>query len=440
MFTQGLVVDLIAAPELGPYELRLVDIDPTALEAAVGLSRRIVERFDAPISVRAATDRRELLPGAEVVVCTVGVGGRRAWERDVLIPRKYGVYQPVGDSVMPGGIARAMRMIPALVAIANDVAELCPDALLFNYSNPMTANCWAVRQATGVPIIGLCHGSAQVERKLARLLGAPPAEVSSLAVGLNHLTLFFDLRWRGRDAWPLLRERRAAALSAPDDGSTVGLTFPPELRFSNHPFAWSFFDTYGAYPSANDRHITEFFPAQFPGGSYYSKTLGVDAFSFEQIVAWGDRIYADMLAQASGAKEMEQATLSHAEGEHEQLVDMLRSMAYDERRSFYVNMPNNGAVPNLPADAILELPAIATASGLRPMQILNFPAPLAEIIASKLPAIRLTVAAALAGDRALMVEALLADGSVSNGDTARQLADELLEANRAYLPQFYADA
>lgn len=138
-----------------------------------------------------------------------------AWETDVIIPRNYGIYQPVGDSVMPGGILRAMRMIPALVEIARDVKALCPQALFINYSNPMTANCWAIREATGVPVVGLCHGVFHVQQQLARLIGAPPEQVTALAVGLNHLTWFTDLRWHDRDAWPLIRApgRRARRVS-----------------------------------------------------------------------------------------------------------------------------------------------------------------------------------------------------------------------------------
>ena len=145
-----------------------------------------------------------------MVVLTVGVGGRRAWEVDVEIPRAYGIYQPVGDSVLPGGISRAMRTIPVLVEIARDVQALCPDALFFNYSNPMTANCLAIRKATGLEVIGLCHGVFHVERQLAAFIGAPHQEVTTLYAGLNHLTFIFDLRWKGRDAWPIARARLEA--------------------------------------------------------------------------------------------------------------------------------------------------------------------------------------------------------------------------------------
>jgi alpha-galactosidase len=443
MFTQGLVADLILAPDLGPWELGLVDIDPSALAVAEGLSRRMIEARDGKISLRASTDRRDLLPGADIVVTTVGVGGRRAWELDVFIPRKYGVYQPVGDTVMPGGISRAMRMIPALVDIAHDAASLCPQALFINYSNPMTANCWAIRQATGVAVVGLCHGVFHVERQLARFIGAPPQEVTSLFAGLNHLTFIFDLRWRGRDAWPLARARLAEERGEPVDAAVLGQYFAEmgaasdDFKAADNPFSWSLFEAYGAYPAVNDRHVTEFFPERFPNGRYYGRTLGVDGFSFENTIAWGDKIYADMRAQALGEAPLNERLFERAEGEHEQLLDILRSIERDERRIFSVNLPNRGAVANLPDEAILELPAAATAAGLRPLQMLDFPAPLAAIVTRKLMATALTVEAALRGSRNLLVEALLADGAVTDPAIARQMADELLEAHRRYLPNFF---
>ena len=440
VFTRGLVADLILTPELGPWTLGLVDVDPSALETAEGLSHRMVRVRGADILIEASTDRQEVLPGAAVVVVTIGVGGRRAWEQDVFIPRRYGIYQPVGDTVMPGGISRAMRMIPALIDIARDVQAMCPHALFFNYSNPMTANCWAIRKATGAPVVGLCHGVFHVERELAAVLGAPHHEISSLAVGLNHLTFFYDLRRNGDDAWPTLRQMAAEALH----GKARDASFPAAgdlmahpVQIAHNPFSWSLFETYGAYPAANDRHVTEFFPERFPGGSYYGKTLGVDAFSFETVITWGDEDYAAMRAQALGARPLDERIFARAAGEHEQLLDILRAIGRDSRRVFSVNLPNAGAIPNLPDDAILELPAVATARGLRALHLPDFPDTLAAITARKLAATRLTVEAALTGDRNLFVEALLADGAVANRDVAERMAGELLAAQRPYLPNFF---
>ncbi|MBN2389634.1 MAG: hypothetical protein JXR84_02845 [Anaerolineae bacterium] len=428
MFTQGLVADMLHSPDLGPWQLGLVDIDLEALATAEGLCRRMIAASGAEIAIEASLDRRDVLPGADVVVTTIGVGKRRAWEADVFIPRKYGIYQPVGDTVMPGGISRAMRMIPALVDIARDVADVCPDAKFFNYSNPMTANCHAIRKATGVPVVGLCHGTFDVSRQLARFVGAPPEESSTLFAGLNHLTFIFDLRWQGRDMWPVAREKLAAE---PDAGSRDDFA-------AHNPFSWSFFETYGAYPSANDRHVTEFFPERFPGGAYYGKTLGVDVYSFEGTIAHGDQVYADMQAQALGAKPLDERIFHRTVGEHEQLLSILRALRNDSREIFAVNVPNRGAVPNLPDEAILEIPAVATATGLRTMSIPDFSDALAAIISRKLAAVELTVEAALRGDRNLFVEALLVDGAVIDPDVAREMADKLLEAQKAYLPHFFA--
>ncbi|MFZ4656383.1 MAG: hypothetical protein ACOYNY_05205 [Caldilineaceae bacterium] len=414
-FSQGLVADLIMTGK--PWQLGLVDIDPVALETADGLSRRMIAARNADIVVEASTDRRDILAGADAVVTTISVGGRRAWEADVLIPRNYGIFQPVGDTVMAGGISRAMRMIPALVAIAQDIAKLCPQAIFINYSNPMTANCWAVRKATGVNVIGLCHGVHDVTRELAQLIGAPPAEVTSLFMGVNHFTWIYDLRWRGEDAWPLVRERVAQGVE-------------------RDPFSWSLFAAYGAYPAVNDRHVSEFFPERFPQGRYYGKQLGVDAFSFERTIASGDSRYAGMHAQAIGEAPLDESLFARAEGEHEQLIDILASLWEDRQRIFSVNLPNQGVVPGLPAEAILELPAAATGRGFLPLHAPVLPPALIAPIARRVAAHALTVEAALTGDRRLWCEALLADGCVTDPLIAEQLVAEMLAAHRPHLPQF----
>ncbi len=441
MFTRGLMADLILAGQ--PWRLGLVDIDPQALATADGLCRRMVEAGGADIMIESSRDRRDVLSGSDVVVTTIGVGGRRAWEVDVFVPRRYGIYQPVGDTVMPGGISRAMRMVPAMVDIARDVMALCPQALFVNYANPMTVNCRAVRKATGADVVGLCHGVMHVERDLARFVGAPLPEVTSLAVGLNHFTWIFDLRWRGQDLWPSVKARLAEerGQAAHADGLSV-LPFTKDgpdagrPRAADSPFTWSLFDTYGAYPAVHDRHVTEFFPERFPQGQYCGKVLGVDAFSFEDVVALGDRIYEQMTAQALGRIPLHTALFARAAGEHEQLLDILSAMKGDTRRVFSANLPNRGAVPNLPDDAVLEMPVVATATGLRAMQVLDFPDRLAEMVRRKIESQEVTVEAALSGNRALLVEALRADGAVTDRTTAQKLADELLREQRAYLPQF----
>jgi alpha-galactosidase len=426
MFTQGLVADLIQSGK--PWKLGLVDIDPEALKVADGLTRRMAQVKGAPIEIESSTDRCDILPGADAVVTTIGVGGRRAWEADIQVPRRHGVFQPVGDTVMPGGISRAMRMIPAMVGIARDVLRLCPEARFFNYANPMTANCMAVRKATGANVIGLCHGTFHVEHQLATFIGKPDAEVSALAAGVNHFTWIYDLRWQGADAWPLVRERIAQERG----GANLNRPFP----VAENPFSWSLFEAFGAYPAVNDRHVVEFFPERFPGGQYHGKTLGVDVMSIEQTIARGDEIYQKMRAQALGEIPLEERVFQRGSGEHEQLVEILAAIEGDQRKLYAANLPNRGLIPQLPAEAVLEVTCVATGRGLAPVGVIDFPNSLAAPLQRKLAAHALTVDAALTGSRKLFVEALLADGAVNDPALAGRLADDLIKAHKQYLPQF----
>ena len=425
VFTQGLVADLIQQEGIGKWELGLIDVDAEALENVVRLAELMIQTKGADIKLSASQDRKDLLPDTDVVVTTIAVGGRRAWEADVFIPRKYGIYQPVGDTVMPGGISRAMRMIPVMLEVADDIGHLCPEALFVNYSNPMTAICRAIRRETAIPVIGLCHGVNETEGYLADFAGLPREQVTTLAVGLNHLTFVFDFRFDGEDAWPIIQHKLAHLRGS----TSAGL--PADNRFS-----WSLYDVYGAYPAVSDRHVVEFYPERFASGEYYGRKLGVDAFSFEDTIASGDRTYEEMIEQAHGRRQLKDYLFHRAPGEHEQLLEILKSIQMDERKVFSVNMPNNGAIPNLPSGGLLELPAVATGRGFAPLCIGDFPDVLAAKIAKHLLINEITVEAAVTGSLSLFVEALLADGSVSDREVARKLAEELLRAQKRHLIQF----
>ena len=425
VFTCGMVADLI---RMGwKLELSMVDIDPGALEVAERLGRKMIEAARAPIVLRASTDRREVLSGATAVICTVGVGGRRAWEQDVFIPRNYGIYQPVGDTVMPGGTSRAMRMIPAMVEIAGDVLDLAPDALFFNYSNPMGPICRAVRKATGAEVVGLCHGVREVAQYLASVLGVNHADLEYTAVGLNHLTWFTEVQAGGQEVSARLREIAKGKLSRIHKKGSLGECFlesgswepGPDEPEQIHPFSWELLLNFGAFPAAMDRHVTEFFPRMFSRkGSYYGKTLGTKCYSFERTIACGD-------------KDFERIS-----GEHEQVMEIIESIRTDAGRIYSANLPNRGQVPNLPAEAILEGPAAAGSTGLRPVKLGPLPSALAGILAQRLAWVETCVEAALEGSREKFIQALVLDGAVESLEQAVKLADELLAAQADYLPWF----
>lgn len=367
MFAVGLISDLVAGG--AEASLVLVDTDPVALETVERLARKLADsgtaqKSNARLEIAAHTDRRAALPEATVVVCMIGVGGRRAWEQDVFIPRRYGVHVPVGDSTGPGGASRALRMIPAMVDIARDVLDLAPQALFFNYGNPMSATCRGVRKATGAHVIGLCHGVFHIGNQLARLLEVPPRDFTYMAVGLNHLTWFVEARADGRDAMPRLREladRQAAREPAPELGLHFAEAGNADIEKINHdPFCWRLMQLFGAFPAPSDRHVTEFFPQCFARGEYFGKRLGENAYSFEKTIAHGDRLYEKMREEAFSPQPPSDEYFVRGGGEHEQLLEIVACIRGGQNRVFSANLPNTGQAAQLPPEAVLEGPAVTT--------------------------------------------------------------------------------
>jgi alpha-galactosidase len=438
MFTQGLVMDMIRNPGAGAWSLHLVDVDEHALSAVGSLVAKMLKAGGSDIALSLSTDRREALPGADIVVATIGVGGRRAWEHDVLIPRRYGVFQPVGDTAMPGGISRTMRMVPAMVEIARDVARLCPRALFINYSNPMTNICRAVRKATGVPMTGLCIGVEESVRFLASVAGVDRSTVTYRAAGLNHLTFIYGLRHDGEDLMPLVQERWTAMKGRMDRAQIGAGAFGPEASapWNHDPFGMSFLERHGVFPAPGDRHTTEFFTDRFPSGSYYGKVLGKDAYSFEKTIEYGDRIYAEAARIGASAGPLPDGFLSTMAGEQEQLMEIINAMERDERKAFSTNVPNRGAVPNLPDEAILEIPSLATADGFLAVSQPDFPDAWAGVIMKFIGISEVAVEAALKGNRKLFAEAILMGGYLADETAVSTMVEELLAAHAAYLPQF----
>lgn len=440
MFTQGLITDLIKMNPGGhEWSIALCDIDEEVLKNVTSLVKKMLKVKKLDVEVTASPDRCEVLPGADYVISTIGVGGRRAWEQDVYIPRKYGVYQPVGDTAMPGGISRAMRMVPAMVDIVNDTKRLAPKAFFFNYSNPMAVICRALNKAVDFPVTGLCIGTAGSEWYIADYMGYERSRVTSLAAGINHCTFIYDYRVDGKSVKEEIRQRISKDYSAAFDSEMIDRYHGKQEGIETdlgEPFSWDFFLRYGAYPAPGDRHITEFFTEYFPGGAYYGKRLGVDAYSFEGTIKWGDEIHEHMMGMARSEEDLPDDFFDHSHGEHEQLISIIDSIERDSRKTFYVNVPNRGAIPNLPNWAVVEMPAVATAGGLVPVYLNDFPAPLACMTNRFLAGVEMTADAALTGDRQLMEEAIMMGGYLTDRVAVHKMVDELIEAQRQYLPQF----
>jgi alpha-galactosidase len=430
VFTPGLIADLTGSTLFADATVSLVDINPRSAETMARYTQRVARERGVELRVEYATDRREVLSGTDFVTVTIAVGGARAWERDVRIPEAHGVYQTVGDSVGPGGVFRALRHVPELVAIARDMDELCPDAWLFNYTNPLTALVRAVHKSSSIKCAGLCHGVLHTREAIAHDLGFTPADLSLTAAGINHLAWVLDLRHDGQNVYPRYRELVRGWLSSappPSDDPYEGF----------QEVSARLMELYGFYPSPGDRHVAEFFPfflRQTGDGLGYGLQSGLDMTN--DILASRDERWDRIADQAEGRAELDRALFDEAR-EGERVVSIMEAIVTDRPLlELAVNVRNDGLIPNLPAEAVVEVPGLVDGRGVHGIAVGALPEGIAGILAARARQQELTVDAALAGDRALVLQALLADPLVPSVETAAAMLDEALRTHEAFLPQF----
>jgi len=423
-FTRGIVESLITKG--GEWDVRLVDIDPECLEIATLLSKRLVEAYDAPVEISGSLDRTDVLAGADAVVSTIGVGGRRAWEKDVAVFRQFNVYQSTGDTYGAGGVSRALRTIPPLVDIAKDIEKLCPNALFINFTNPMTVNVWAVSKAVpSVKVGGLCYGVTYYQHYLANLIGLPWDALTCRAIGVNHYTWITDLSLKGESVWPQVRKVMEGK------GAELG-----------NPYTWELFRMFDAFPCVGDGHICEFVPGWQGKGAYYGQTFGMDFHNFENYAAGFDTVFKEMADQAYGRapilKRAENPDEKDTFKDEDLFIDVLSAAMGEDQILRTVNLPNIGQASNVPQGAVLESTTLIDGDGFHPLAFSDLPLGITAIINRILGTQELTVEASLKADRKLAIQALVAGETVRTEAEAEKMIDVILETHREYLPQFYA--
>ncbi len=402
----------------------LCDIDPVALDELTRLGRKIMAQAGAAIRVEGTTDLREALTGADFVVATITVGGLASMRHDLEIPLRYGVYQAVGDTVGPGGLSRALRSIPVFIDLAHTMESVCPDAWLINLTNPMTTICRAVAKASAIKVVGLCHEVDSTRSTLRGMFDVAADELEALVAGVNHLPWCLDIRVRGGEGVPLIREYVASGRPIP-----LKPDFEERSPFQDHwKVKLALLDVYGYLPGAGDRHVAEFFP-------YFLTEHARADFDIEMTpIDLRERRTAAHRAQIlRWLADDEPVPLERS---REEFSDVIVALRGGPPVHAVVNMPNRGQVGNLPRDAVLETTAMVGADGVQPVAIGEVPAGVQSTLYPHVLNQEMIVEAALRGDRRLALQALLADPLIRDFRVVATMLDELLRANAEWLPQF----
>jgi alpha-galactosidase len=432
-FVPVLLRRLIQSGPLGDATVALMDIDERRLGVMQELGDRLVAGEQSPLRVTSSLDQRDALAGADFVIAAISVGGFDAWAQDMEIPGRYGLVMHVADSVGPGGIMRALRNAPVLAEVARNVAEVAPDAHVFNYTNPAPTEALAMRAAAPAArtyALCSCTGHPSSAEWLAEQAGVEPGEIAMppVVAGINHCASVTELRLLdGRDAMPLVR-----------------------ANATNPIVRWAL-DTYGVLPYCWSHWVEHFPQMQRLEREYAGTAQGVE---MRYGITTHDMAYEkarvaelEALAARWTAPDAGPVTLADLPPGDEdwgiEVIDIMEAIVENRNQTFVVNAPNGGAIPNLPDDAVVEVNCSVNGYGIRPIAAGPLPEPLAAHLRGYVDFERQVVKAALSGDRDAAMHAFLLDPNIQARLELEQigaLLDDMLRANAEWLPLFDASS
>jgi alpha-galactosidase len=440
------LASVIRSERLRGCEFWLVDIDTEALELMTALAEKMNTAWGANMTIRGTTNRREALPNADFVVVSVQVGPREVvWEKDWKIPLKHGIRQPYAENSGPGGLAHTARNLPLMIEIARDMEELCPEAWFLNYTNPLIRLTWALHRYTRIKVLGMCHqlmwGYTIAMAILGDLYGVeiPPnfnvhtnyankkyrdpvmaagfKHLDIKAAGINHFSWAYDIRDRatGQDLYPLIRQR-----------------WLKEYRRDFEPLSRELFEVFGLMPTPGDAHL------EFTQWTHDPITKPWEKYNIE-LQSWDGNLVrrADrrQLARDVVNGKIQVDTLKSQPTEY--VPEIVEAVTFNDNFYYHqLNLPNNGLIPNLPADAIVEVPGVISGFGVRGLNMAPLPEPIAEMCRRELAYSSMVVDACYHGDKDLALQALLLDPMVNDIDRARTILHNFLVEFAEYLPQF----
>src|SRR6201990_1303318 len=332
-FTRNVVTDLCSYPEFaGQLQRALYDISAERLEFAARLARQIVTQTGAAATVTATRDRREALDGATYVINEVQVGGYKSTRADFDIPARYGVRQTIGDTLGIGGVFRGLRTIPVTVARARDMAEVCPDAYLLSYSNPMAMLPWAVYEGSAFTrVFGLCHSVRDTQAFLTQLTGADPERVRFLTAGFNHQAFVLRFEQDGESLYPRLAEVINAS---------------PELQ---RRVRVEIYRRFGYFPTESSEHSAEYVP-WFMRHDDQIEEFRIFVGDYLERSEENLRELESLARQLAGDEALEL--------EPELASQFIHSLETGTRRELHVNIRNGGLISSLPAECCVEVPCL----------------------------------------------------------------------------------
>ncbi len=404
--------------------ITLADINSASLDLMHKTALGLAQASGADLHFEASSDLRVALQGAKFVIVSVAVDRMATWQRDWEIPRNHGINQVLGENGGPGGLGHTLRSVQVMLDVARVIEEVAPDALVLNFTNPMSRVCMALQRATRLNVVGLCHQIGAAYRIVGQVLGLVRDEAEARAqrdllhrkldikaAGLNHFTFMYDLRdaETGADRYPEFLERLR---TMPD-------TFQPLSR--------RLYDTFGLFPATGDGHAGEYV-------SFAYETSAMKGYDFAARAVDADAL-KNRLRQAAAGEISYDSYAGRTSGER--AIQIITAIIHNRNQfELALNISNQGCIAGLPDWAIVEVPGVVSGAGVAGLHVPALPAGITAMLAQQVAIQDRAVEAAIHGNRQAALQALLLDPVVQSYSAAVQILDELLAVHAPYLPQF----
>jgi len=410
LFTRGMFGNLVVNPEFEDCTVVLMDVNPDILSLMERYARKLIKDNNYGLRIEAVTSLGPALEGADFVICTLAANDQKARGIEIEVPLSFGYHHSWGDTTGPSGVFRALRHIPIFLEIAEEMERRCPEAWLLNFTNPMAALCRAVFLRSKIKILGFCDAPPYFRRLIEKeVLELPQGSLETKVAGVDHLVWFLEMRKNGEDLYPLFRER-------------IGVL---RKRF---PATVKIFETYGYYLSPGDEHMSEFFPFLLRNKKtmrrYHLKDMDV---------AWHRQRRIALIEDIKEELESAGKILPSPLPPEEEAIDIIRSIANDERKEFVASLPNRNVISNLPDYSIVEAP-INLGAGIHQQPPVFIPVHLTLPLQASIIKDELVVGAALSGRQDLVFQAVLACPLIYSIEQARDITKAMIEALKDYLP------
>lgn len=430
-FGYGTIGDILQSKVLEGSHIVLHDINPHTLKVVADTATAFIAEHKLPFTLTATTNRPEAFQGADFLVSSIEVGDRfELWEQDWRIPQQYGVRQVYGENGGPGGLFHSLRIIPPILDICADVMRICPEATVFNFSNPMSRICTTVTRAfPDLKFIGLCHEIASLRNYLPQILQVPYDALEVQAAGLNHFSCVLTARYKetGEDAYPDIRAKAPAFFGKMPSLDAVHKYFKETGQWPEKPEDFAAIETeawperrvfqvilekFGLFPITTDSHFGEYIPWAY------------DVTDHRGILDFY-RFYKDYLAHAQPKIELRV---------EERVVPIIENILTDSGSiEEAVNIPNAGYLPDLPEWLAVEVPATVDKDGIHGLNMGSLPRGYAGLLLNQAAVHDLTAEAVLKKSRSAALQALLVDPVVNQYAHVEEMLDTIIAYQERWL-------